>query len=420
MANTLNLGTDGNWATKEDSLLAYNSENGNFKPLPFDFTRASSATRVNKAGLIETVGSGKPRIDYKDDSKGALKLEPTRSNLLTYSEDFSQSYWSKVRVSILSNQTISPNGTLTADLLTVTDTAENYVQTNAPITVSGTKQTVSCFVKKGTNDFAHILLWDTSSNGSRQWFDVSNGTIGSSTIFGSGISVDSASIENYGNGWFRCIVVFNCSFTSVRTRVSASNGDGQTNGTIGKTIFIWGFQAESNSTYATSYIPTQGQSGGVTRVADNAYQQGVTQVIGQSEGTMFIEFIPKDSSALQILYQAKSSSGVVGQIDIRLQSGLIRALANDGGGSQFFINGGSYAVGTKYKVAIRYKLNDSKLYINGTDSGSDTSCSFTGSSLDQVSFADSLSSFLPSVDIIDSRLYNTALTDSELAALTKI
>ena len=420
MANTLNLGTDGNWATKKDSLLAYNLENGNFKPLPFDFTRASSATVVNKDGLIETVGSGKPRIDFTDDSKGALKLEPTRSNLLTYSEDFSQSYWSKVRVSILSNQTISPNGTLTADLLTVTDTAENYVQTNAPITVSGTKQTVSCFVKKGTNDFAHILLWDTSSNGSRQWFDVSNGTIGSSTIFGSGISVDSASIENYGNGWFRCIVVFNCSFTSVRTRVSASNGDGQTNGTIGKTIFIWGFQAESNSTYATSYITTQGQSGGVTRVADNAYQQSVTQVIGQSEGTMFIEFIPKDSSALQILYQAKSSSGVVGQIDIRLQSGLIRALANDGGGSQFFINGGSYAVGTKYKVAIRYKLNDSKLYINGTDSGSDTSCSFTGSSLDQVSFADSLSSFLPSVDIIDSRLYNTALTDSELAALTKI
>ena len=44
MANTLNLGTNGNWATKKDSLLAYNSENGNFKPLPFHFERASYAT----------------------------------------------------------------------------------------------------------------------------------------------------------------------------------------------------------------------------------------------------------------------------------------------------------------------------------------------------------------------------------------
>ena len=134
---------------------------------------------------------------------------------------------------------------------------------------------------------------------------------------------------------------------------------------------------------------------------------------------MFIEFTPKDSSTLQILYQAKSSSGVVGQVDIRLQGGLIRTLANDGGGSQFFMNGGSYTVGTKYKVAVRYKLNDSKLYINGTDTASDTTCSFTGSSLDQVSFADSLSSFLPSVDIVDARLYNTALTNAELQALTK-
>ena len=34
MAETLNLGTNGDWATKENSLLGYNSENGNYKPLP--------------------------------------------------------------------------------------------------------------------------------------------------------------------------------------------------------------------------------------------------------------------------------------------------------------------------------------------------------------------------------------------------
>ena len=63
MANTLKFG-NGNWATKEGSALAYNDENGNFKPLPFDFSRASNATVVNKDGLIEVVGSGQPRIDF--------------------------------------------------------------------------------------------------------------------------------------------------------------------------------------------------------------------------------------------------------------------------------------------------------------------------------------------------------------------
>ena len=62
MANTLKFG-NGNWATKAGSTLAYNDESG-FNPLPFDFTRASSATVVNKNGLIETVASGIPRIDF--------------------------------------------------------------------------------------------------------------------------------------------------------------------------------------------------------------------------------------------------------------------------------------------------------------------------------------------------------------------
>ena len=89
MANTLNVG-NGDWATKENSLLGYNSENGNYKPLPFDFTRASNGTFVNKSGLIETAANGVPRIDFLGNTNGALFLEPQRTNLVTYSSDFSQ------------------------------------------------------------------------------------------------------------------------------------------------------------------------------------------------------------------------------------------------------------------------------------------------------------------------------------------
>jgi hypothetical protein len=79
MATKLKLGTDNNWATKVDKLLAYNDENGNFKPIQFDADRDSTSTRVNKAGLIENVEANRPRVEF-DGNDGYLLLEPTRTN----------------------------------------------------------------------------------------------------------------------------------------------------------------------------------------------------------------------------------------------------------------------------------------------------------------------------------------------------
>ena len=77
MAQTLKFGNK-TWATKVGSTLAYNDENDNYKPLPFAFTRSTSATRVNKQGLIEVVTNDRPRIDYTDTSDGVLRSEERR------------------------------------------------------------------------------------------------------------------------------------------------------------------------------------------------------------------------------------------------------------------------------------------------------------------------------------------------------
>ena len=119
MARKLKFG-NGTWATKEGSTLAYNDENNNYKPLPFTTTRNSIATRVNKEGLIEVVGSDVPRIDYTDSADGVLLLEKASTNLITYSEDFTTG-WSNlisgsgVNPVVTSNQGISPDGGLNAD-----------------------------------------------------------------------------------------------------------------------------------------------------------------------------------------------------------------------------------------------------------------------------------------------------------------
>ena len=87
----------------------------------FDFTRSGSATRINAQGLIETVGSGVSRLNYPM-IDGVVKgcpshlLEPERRNHIQYSEDFSQVSWTKEWCTITSNSTISPDGSLNADL----------------------------------------------------------------------------------------------------------------------------------------------------------------------------------------------------------------------------------------------------------------------------------------------------------------
>ena len=149
MSATLNLGTDGNWATKKDTILAYNDENSNFKPLAFNYERDTLATRVNKDGLIETVGSGEPRIDYKDDSKGALLLEPSRSNLITYSEDFSQGYWTKSGSSVVSGF-ISPDGTANAYKLTKIGSGNSLVRLVSGLT--NVSYTNSFYIKRVSGD----------------------------------------------------------------------------------------------------------------------------------------------------------------------------------------------------------------------------------------------------------------------------
>ena len=64
--------------------------------------RATTATRVNENGLIEV----------------------TPYNLFTYSEQFDNASWVKERITITTNATTAPNGTLTADKI-VEDTTTN-------------------------------------------------------------------------------------------------------------------------------------------------------------------------------------------------------------------------------------------------------------------------------------------------------
>ena len=417
MANTLKFG-NGEWYGKKDTILAYNDENNNYKPLPFDFSRGSSATVVNKDGLIETVGSGEPRIDYKDNTKGALLLEPQRSNIVTYSSIFS--IWTQVNGASASDTTdvISPDGTLNAELL-VSGGNGNVQGIYKNISfLNATTYTMSVFAKKKEISFIQLQgggagwVGNTFAN-----FDLENGIVGN---IGSGAI--SSSIENYGNGWYRC------SFTATKTASggnlsidlinSATDGrDASYNGNIGDGVYIYGAQVEQGS-YATSYIPTSGSA--VTRLVDSCIQTVPEGIVNQNEMTIYCEFEYIGGTNIIAMSVHNNSNSVIW---LNIEADLTVTGANFYGGFYGVSRSTtSLELNNKYKIAYRTKNGDSALYINGILEASSTETIANPNILNKVQ----LGSFWTSANtegnfkIIDAKCYNSGLSNSELQALTTI
>lgn len=403
--------------TKASKLYSVLPANGDGD---FTHSRGSTATRVNKDGLIESVATNVPRLDYPLTNGVVgdcphLLLEPQRTNYAGKSEEFDNSYWQKVRATITANQIVSPDGSVTADLLTATDTSENYCQQNVSSTVSGSKQTASFFVKKGTSDFCHILLWDVSNDGARQWFDLTNGTVGTSTTFGSGVSVDSAQMINYGNDWYRCIVVFNNSNTTVRTRISTSNSNGSTSSTSGKTIYLWGAQLTVGS-YETSYIPNT-TTGTTTRSADFCINSGTSAEFNTSEGVLFVESaaLADDLTFRQVTLNDGSLNTIL--VGYRSNSNRIYTQLVSNNVSQAFLSYDVSDITEFHKFCIKYSTNSVHFWVDGYKRASDTSATMplALTDLDLQSTTGSGQFNAKTRQVIT---FKTALTDSELETLT--
>jgi len=236
----------------------------------FNFTRSGSATRINSQGLIETVGNGVSRLNYPlIDGKVAgcpsHLLEPQKINQLQRSQEFSNSYWINNGVTITENNEISPDGTLNADLLTGVSGGFGVVRFG---TWSATNKVASCFAKKGSTELFKIANGSGGVGGVT--FNLENGIV---------ITEDSGfdgSIENYGNGWYRCTAIDTLARSGTFSLgVTAAS----------ESVYLWGAQLESD--YLTSYIPST--SSAVTRSAETATGSGDANTFNSTEGVLYVE-----------------------------------------------------------------------------------------------------------------------------------
>ena len=399
MANTFKFG-NGNWATKEDSVLAYNDENNNFKPLPFDFTRASTATYVDSDGLIKTAGNGEARIDYTDSTDGALLLEPARSNSINYSKDFSS--WTQADTSTVSIAD-SFDGSNNAYKVSITGGTGFQTIRKTGLSISGV-QTFTIYAKKDTLNFIRILFGGFGNF----WVDLQNGTQGTTTG-----SFDNITITNAGNGFFKIVAIFTPSTATTHVYFYPSTANADVIQTSGSIILQYA-QLEQGS-YATSYIPTSGSA--VTRVADVCEGAGNSEVFNDSEGVLYAEISALANDGT-IRYLGLNDGGTGNRVIILYHSdnNNIRAIISSGGTKYVDVNSSVSSSLDFHKVAIKYKLNDSALWIDGVQVATDTTLN-APIGLDRLDFY-----LAGSGDFYgkckDLKVYNTTLTDAELETLT--
>ena len=380
----------------------------------FTFSRIGDGTRVKENGLIETiVGSNNPRLNWSGECPSLL-LEGTSTNLQIRSEEFDNAAWTKTFITVTANDTISPDGTESADKLQRTNTAASYIYDAITIGFGAKTYTNSIFVKKGEGSFLAIR-----ARGSGAWVDLRFNFLTKQIISytATGIfTAISSKVEEFDNGWFRIYFTYTTDGYNVLTHSYSprfTQGDiDDTDVNNNANCYIWGSQVEEQI-YGSSYIKTE--DGIATRNQDFCTDGGDADLFNITEGSFFVDVLPYNAGLVSTISLSNNSTSQ--RILIQFQSnGTQVRLFSSGGVSNYQ----TITFNQRNKILVTFKLNEYKFYINGALVSTDTIATVpTG--LDRVNFSNSTanSDFFQG-EVNDTRVYDRVLTEAEAIKLTTI
>ena len=390
-----------------------------------DFTvdRNSPKWVLGADGYLKEYANDEAAIEFNADGsyKGVL-VEPQSINLCLQSEDINTT-WTPSNATPTQSTETTPDGDSTNKYIKLVDDGNggssivSVQQTITGLTAGGI-YTASIFAKADTLDYIFMFMQDIDgATDATRYFDLVNGT---SSGGGSYISFD---IKEYPNGWYRCSITFQmgASDTVMDFRIYLAEGVGDISiprdGT--NSVYLWGAQLEE-SPIATSYIPTT--TGAVTRLKDDIYLTSASSLIGQTEGTLFVEVDWNEiAGGSQYVFQLTD-----GTTDNRIHlhkfntpSDLLYFFIESGNVAQMSQGVSSTSFTGIQKIAFAYKQNDCKGYINGSEVVSDTSVDLSSLSLTELYFGQNLSALVQgNMWIRAVALFTTRLSDAEAYSLT--
>jgi hypothetical protein len=360
-----------------------------------------------------------PRLTYQNGGGGcpSLLLEPQRTNLVLYSEQFDNAAWTQSMTSTTANQTTSPDGNTNADLINaLTGTGQHFISAASINFTSGVAYTMSVFAKKGNTPL--IQLFGASGiYGSNVWatynFDTLEVTTGSAAT---------ASMVDYENGWYRLILTG----TSISTSLTYAFYAAFTNDksvrlpsftAANQTFYLWGAQTEQGA-YPTTYIPTTSSS--ATRVADACFKTGISSLIGQTSGTLFVDSIlTHNATSNEYLIQVSASATNRFFIYREATTNKLGCFSIVGGAT-IYTQLTAAAITGRVKAAFAYSSGSFAFYVNGVQVGTSAATFGTPASMGifNIDSNDGLENGFYNYN--EAILFKTRLTNAELASLTTI
>jgi hypothetical protein len=377
------------------------------------FSRASTAMRRNSAGLWESVASNVPRLQYPvGGGCPSWLFEPQATNVFLGSEFTENTNWFPVNCSKVLNSIQSPKEGFLATKVVEDTSNDVHINLQVAARASNATYTISFYAK--TNGRNIGVFNNGAGDALNCSFDLTAGT-GSGTGF--------VEIKDAGNGWWLCVCQYNPSVATFNIQLRLLNGT--TASYLGDGVsgaYIWNTQYELGSA-ATSPIITAGSA--VTRLADAVSKTGISSLIGQTEGTLFVDFVPSSNSGSNRFSISDNSSS----------NWIFIGTPEDGsnGGSRFFIRTDSsthvdvgsasyFTIGQRYKLALAYKSGSWAVYGNGTllFSGTDLIASVS-LAFSQLNFFNVTGGSADATEQVNQvALFKTRLSNAELAELTTL
>jgi len=372
----------GTYVSENGTFTETLTANNNFDRIVFRTSGSGTTLSISNISIIEiTDDTNLPRIDYTG-GEGHWLFEPQSTNLVTYSEDFSQ--WGQSGAPALTSGQLAPDGTFGATKIS------------------------------GTIGSSYIALAQASTTTATR-------TIYAKTVSGTGTAKLMSYSGNTNN-------LFTLTEEWQRFELTGSSAVGATsfyidlrdNAQTLSEFIIWGAQSEELS-FATSYIPTNGSQ--ITRLADAAFGAGSSDLINSTEGVLYAEISALANENLQRWFSLSngttSNTVKIGLLNNTTDYRFACEVRSAAVLSAFMTYNFGAVTPTFVKVAFKYSLNDFALWVNGVEVATDTSGN-TPIGLNKLSFnrADGAQTFYGKTKNL--KVFTTALTDEQLAALTTI
>ena len=331
---------------------------------------------IDNISVKEVTRDNVPRIDYTGGGCPHILAEPQRTNTLTYSEDFSQSFWNQTTATVTSTTNTNPSGT--SGTYSVERVTGSQLGSSFSVT-SGNDYTASWYVRNISGTGA-IIIKDTNNS-------TNNFTATSE--------------------WQRFSVTANASSGTGRCYMQVP--------TINDEVEVWGAQFEEGS-YATSYIPTSGST--VTRNQDQFSRDGISSLINSTEGVLFVEMAAlSDDLTYRIISLSDGTDAERLYIQYTSTTNQVSAVLKTGSSTQANIQHTLTDETVFSKMAFKWKANDFAFWIDGVEVGTDTSGSVP-SGLNRLALDRQLNTNTFFGKVKQLQVYKTALTDAQLTSLT--